>query len=157
MIKKNHYRKYCKVLADVIKLAKGKYYDNLLSNSTNRTKTTWNIINENINREPRENDISAININGIITHNSRAIANNFNYYFLTVAQHIITENNNNSDSAADKHSPLDYLHNAFRQPFPSIKLNFVSHKETVDDVSTLTTKASHGYDEISTKLIKQCT
>ena len=157
MMKKTiHYRKYCKVLADVIKLAKGKYYDNLLSNSTNRTKTTWNIINENINREPRENDISAININGIITHNSRAIANTFNDYFSTVAQHIITENYNNSDSAADKHSPLDYLHNAFRQPFPSVKLNFVSHKETVDDVSTLTTKASHGYDEISTKLIKQC-
>ena len=157
MIKKNHYRKYCKVLADVIKLAKGKYYDNLLSNSTNRTKTTWSIINENINNEPRKNDIASININSIITHNSWAIANTFNNYFSTVTQHIITENYNNSDSAADEHSPLDYLHNAFRQPFPPIKLNFVSHKEIEDFVSSLTTKAYHGYDEISTKLIKQCT
>ena len=36
--KKISYRRYCKVLAEVIKLAKRKYYNNLLTNSTNKTK-----------------------------------------------------------------------------------------------------------------------
>jgi hypothetical protein len=37
---KNYYKKYCKVLADVIKLAKKIHYNNLLVNSSNKTKTT---------------------------------------------------------------------------------------------------------------------
>jgi hypothetical protein len=54
---KNHYKKYCKVLADVIKLAKKIHYNNLLVNSYNKTKTMWNIINENINKKPQRNKI----------------------------------------------------------------------------------------------------
>ena len=50
----------------------------------------WNIINENINKRSQKNDISYLNINGTITHNSHVIANTFNSYFLTVAQHIHT-------------------------------------------------------------------
>jgi hypothetical protein len=37
---KNYYNKYCKVLVDVIKLAKKIHYNNLLVNSSNKTKTT---------------------------------------------------------------------------------------------------------------------
>jgi len=47
--KKTYYRRYCKVLAEVIKLAKRNHYNNSLTNSDNKIKTTWNIINENIN------------------------------------------------------------------------------------------------------------
>jgi len=62
--KRIYYRRYCKVSAEVIKLAKRKYYNNLLINSVNKTKTTWNIINENINKRHEKQDISSINING---------------------------------------------------------------------------------------------
>ena len=55
--KEIYYRRYCKVLAEVIKLAKRKYYNNLLINSVNKTKTTWNIINENINKRREKQDI----------------------------------------------------------------------------------------------------
>jgi hypothetical protein len=95
---KNYYKKYCKVLADVIKLAKKIHYNNLLVKSSDKTKTMWNIINENINKRPQRNDISFININGTMTHNRQVIANTFNTYFLTVAQHIHTENSKNSNS-----------------------------------------------------------
>jgi len=117
---KNHYKKYCKVLADVIKLAKKIHY--LLVNSSNKTKTMWNIINKNISKKPRRNNISFININGTITHNSQVIANTFN---------------------------------TLKQPIPSTKLNFVSPKEIEYVVSSLTTEDSHGYDGISTKILKQ--
>ena len=152
--KKIHYRKYCKVLTDVIKLAKQKYYNNLLTDSTNKTKTTWNIINENINKRHRRHDISSININGVFTQNNQVIADTFNSYFLSVAQHI-TANSKNSNSVGNHHNPLNYLHSTLTQPFPPNKLKFVSPKEIANVVRSLKTKESHGYDEIPTKVIKQ--
>ena len=77
---KNHYKKYCKVLEDVIKLAKKIHYNNLLVNSSNKTKNMWSIINENINEKPQRNNIPFININGTITHNSQVIANTLNTF-----------------------------------------------------------------------------
>jgi hypothetical protein len=65
--KKIHYRRYCKVLAEIITLAKKKHYNNLLTKSTKKAKTTWNIINEKINKRHGRQDISSININGVIT------------------------------------------------------------------------------------------
>jgi hypothetical protein len=98
----------------VIKLAKKIHYNNLLVNSSNKTKTTWNIINENINKRPQKNYISLLNINGTITHNSQVIANTFNTYFLTVAQHIHTENFKNSNSGVSENNALNYLYNVFK-------------------------------------------
>jgi hypothetical protein len=102
---KKHYKKNCRILTDVIKLAKKIHYNNLLVNSSNKTKTTWNIINGNINKRPRNNDISFIDINGTKTYNSQVIANNFNTYFSTLAQHIYTENFENILSGHCKQSP----------------------------------------------------
>jgi hypothetical protein len=154
---KNYYKKYGKVLADVIKLARKIHYNNLLVKSSNKTGTTWNIINENINKRPRGNDISFININGTTTHNRQVIANTFNTYFVAVAQHIQhihTENSKNSNSVASDNNPPNYLYNAFKQPIPAIKLIFVSSKEIEDIVRSFKTKDSHGYDGISIKILK---
>jgi len=123
---KKHYKKYCRILTDVIKLAKKVHYNNPLVNSSNKTKTTWNIINGNLNKRPRSNEISFININGTKTYNSQVTANTFNTYFLTLAQHIYTENFKNSNSVAIVHNPLNYLHDAFKQTIPPIKFKFVS-------------------------------
>ena len=76
---------------------------------------------------------------------------------MTVAQHIHTENFKNSNSGISENNPLNYLYNVFKQPIPSIKLKFVSPKEIEDDVTFVKTKDSHGYDGISTKIIKQST
>jgi hypothetical protein len=41
---KKYYKKYCGILANVIKEAKKCTYNNLINKSTNKIKTTWNII-----------------------------------------------------------------------------------------------------------------
>ena len=41
---KNYYRQYCKTVTSVIKEAKKYMYNNRIINSTNKMKTTWNII-----------------------------------------------------------------------------------------------------------------
>jgi hypothetical protein len=86
---KQHYKKYCRILTDVIKLAKHIHYNSLLVNSSNKTKATWNIINGNINKRPRSNDISFIDINGTKTYNNQVIPNTFNTHFSTLTQHIL--------------------------------------------------------------------
>jgi hypothetical protein len=69
----NEIKKITKNTVDVIKLAKKIHYNNVLVNSSNKTKTTWNIINGNINKRPMSNDTSFININGTKTYNSQHI------------------------------------------------------------------------------------
>jgi hypothetical protein len=51
-------------------------------------------------------------------------------------------------------NPVKYIFSAFNQSLPSIKLNFVSTKGTEDNINSLKSKDSHGYDEISIKILK---
>ena len=81
--------------------------------------------------------MSFIDINGTKTYNSQVIANTFNTYFSTLAQHIYTENFKNLNSVAIVNSPLNYLHDAFKQTIPPTKLKFVSPKEIEDVVNSL--------------------
>ena len=151
---KIYYRRYCKVLAEVIKLAKQKYYNNLLMNSTNKARTTWNIINENINKRHQKQDISSVNINGVIIQNSQIITNSFNMYYSSVAKHIMKEINN-SNTVGSKQNSGTYLHNTLQQPLPLYEFKYVSPKEIENVVKSLKAKESHGYDGIPIKVIKQ--
>ena len=47
---KNYSKQYCKTLTTVIGEAKRCMYNNQLTNSTNKIRTTWNIIKEETNR-----------------------------------------------------------------------------------------------------------
>jgi hypothetical protein len=148
--KKLHYRRYSKILAEVIKLAKRKYYNKLLINSTNKTKTTWNII-ENINNRRGRQDTSSIKINGDITQNNQVIADTFNNYYSSVAQHV-TNNFSNSNSVGNKHNPVNYLSNILKQPLLLDKLKFVSPKEIENVSKSLKSKEcliKLGYDAIN--------
>jgi hypothetical protein len=41
---KKHYKLYCRILTDVIEAAKTLHYDRLIPKSSNKIKTTWNIV-----------------------------------------------------------------------------------------------------------------
>jgi hypothetical protein len=47
---KNYYEPYCKILTKVIKEVKRTVHYNQTLNSTNKTKTTWNIIKSEMDR-----------------------------------------------------------------------------------------------------------
>jgi hypothetical protein len=40
----NYYKRYCKILSRVIKSAKQRYYNSILTRSKNKARTTWNIV-----------------------------------------------------------------------------------------------------------------
>jgi len=81
---KVHYIKYCKILSSVIRAAKKLYYDSLIQKSTNKVKTTWDIVKSHTNSKMITNKDYKINFKN--NHNT---ANAFNQYFSTVAEKLI--------------------------------------------------------------------
>ena len=73
-------KRYCRILTSVIKLAKNKYYNSILTSSNNKTKTTWNIVKSTLNMKPNTHNITSINVNGNLFSNSQVIAETFNKY-----------------------------------------------------------------------------
>jgi hypothetical protein len=63
-----------------------------------------------------------INVNDSLTNDSQIIADAFNKYFLTVVENVIIENIDGKNSFLYNTNPLEYLHNAFKQPFPVVQL-----------------------------------
>jgi hypothetical protein len=52
-------------------------------------------------------------------------------------------------------SPITYLSNAFKKPFPQIKFNYVSRHEIEKMIKSLKSSNSYTYDEISVKILKE--
>ena len=60
---KLHYKKYCKILSSVILTAQKMHFDKRLLKSTNRQKTTWNIVKNITNKGNSTNNIQSMIIN----------------------------------------------------------------------------------------------
>ena len=85
---KQYYKKYCKTLRLLITACKKKYYDTLISKSSNKTKTMWKIVKSITNKRNNQNKIVAININDQLISNPEIIANCFNSYYSCIAENI---------------------------------------------------------------------
>ena len=86
------------------------------------------------------------------TYNGQTIAESFNKHFASTARDMLTTKlklNKPSNHAY----PLHYLSKAFNHPFPPINIKYVSTTELENTVKELKIKHSHGYDEISTKIL----
>jgi len=82
------------------------------------------------------------------------MANEFNKYFSTIAKSINTKQNKPSPNIVGNTTPLYYLTQSFKNPFPNINLKSVSTNEIKNIIKSLKPKNSSGYDGISTKLLK---
>jgi potassium voltage-gated channel Eag-related subfamily H protein 8 len=141
---KKYYKQYCKILANDIKEAKKYDYNNQINKSTNKTKTTWNIIKKETNRYKRLTDST-------VYHNSPEA---FNDYFLTISENIIKNIRSNKQNHDTNNNPSYFLLNQPYRDFPNIKFRNTSPKEIENVIRSLKAKGSHGYDEISTKILK---
>jgi hypothetical protein len=142
------FKKYCKILMSTIKASKKLHYDNLISKSVNKTKTTWNIIKESINKNNGQTIIKSIKFNNNIIREPKLIADSFNTYFSTVAHSFIQK-------------PLKNIHNSvhnvssdLHKPNSVLYLNSVSTGEVYKIIQSLHNKNSSGYDEITSKILK---
>jgi len=68
---KTHYKSHCLILSKVIKAAKQLYYNNKISKSNNKIKSTWDIIKTETCKNHINVDTHLINIDGkLITVNN---------------------------------------------------------------------------------------
>jgi len=82
-------------LSNVTKKTKRLYYDNQITNSTNKIKTTWKTANLETYREVNNAAIeSFFNVDGIIMNYQPLIAGTFKDRFLSVTDNININQNN---------------------------------------------------------------
>ena len=147
VILNNYCNQYCKTLTSVIKEAKTYMYNNRIINSTNKMKTTWNIMKAETNR-----------LKGPITttiNNNQNSPKAFNKYFLSITENILQDVRCTKKQCPNiNKNPNYYLLNLFHKPFPSVKFKNTSPKEVEKIINALKIKEYPGYDEVSTKILK---
>jgi hypothetical protein len=109
-------------------------------------KTTWNIIKSETNRLKR----SHMNY-----ENSR---DSFNDHFLSIAERIMQRiRHSDTESTNANNNPMYYMSKMSHNPFPNIEFNSTSTGETERIINSIKVKNSHGYDGITTKMLKAST
>jgi len=109
-------------------------------------KTIWDIAKLLTGKKKNTKDVHQINVDGTITSDGQIIANSFNNYFLSIIGHCTL--------CAKGKKPIDYLYQAFKEPFPTIKYQNTTAAEIEKNTESLKAKNSHGYDAITVKILK---
>jgi hypothetical protein len=146
-----HYKVYCNILTKVINEAKKMYYNKRIINSTNKTKSTWKIINELLGKQHSSNDIQKLTIEDKHFTNQNDIANLLNQHFSTVVDKL---NCNNENNESYNNFSTCLPNKGIQDQIPSLVFKSFSTHEIINIIKSLKTKESYGYDEISTKPLK---
>jgi hypothetical protein len=79
----------------------------------------------------------------------------FNDNFLSVAEKIMQSiGHSDTEDTDDNKNPMYYLSKISYNPFPNIKFNNTSAEEIERIIKSIRVKSSHGYDGITTKMLK---
>jgi hypothetical protein len=78
-------------------------------------------------------------------------------YFLSITDKITSTINDNNSKGVNSNSPVDYLFQIYKNPFPDMKSDRTSTKEIEKNIQFPKTKTSHGYDEIPIQLFHKFT
>jgi len=123
-----------------------------LLKSNNKSKTTWNIINELLGKQCPSQDICEIIIREICLRNQHNIAEAFNKYFSSLID--LTNSKGKANKRHLNPSTYRYLEQGMGNFSPHLKFKSFSKKEITSIIKSFKTKNSFGYDGISTKVIK---
>jgi hypothetical protein len=125
---KDYYKNYFKILISTVQLAKKLYYNKLISQSSNKTKTAWNFIKSLTNKRPSSKEELMLNIEGKQIQNPQILADTFNNYFSEVDESVINIIKQDCNQI-NQHSHMEYLVHAFQQHFLPISFKSVTEKE----------------------------
>jgi len=127
------------------------YYNNKLTNSDNKPKTTWIIIETITNNKKNCHNI-LMQIDGKFTTQYETIAEKFNHYYVSVIN--IINNNKSTTDNTNKIYSLNYLYSAFKQNFTNITVKNTTIFEIEIIIKELKSEKSCGYDEITVIILK---
>jgi len=117
IVLKRFYKKYCKSLTSTIQLAKTLYFNHLISQSENKTKTACNIIRSLTNKQANSSEEPVLNITGKLITSPQILADTFSDYFSNTVEKSVTKIMKQDNNDFNKISYKQYSVNAFQQPF----------------------------------------
>jgi hypothetical protein len=123
---KNHFRLYCKTLKDAIREAKRQHYNRQVSNSSNKTRTTWDIVRPVTRKLTSDKTIQELEVNRKVIRKRQNIADFLNSFFLSV----VDDNINNNPIT--NNNPSDYLRQEADHSYPGIKYHPVTTRELAE-------------------------
>ena len=151
---KIYYKSYCKLLTKIIRQAKTLHYSNQILKSDNKSRTLWNIVKSQTGKKIIKDEVSILDTNGAIIHNKQKIANSFNDYFSTIAENLLQPYHAGSRMKQTNLTLKRDLPNNIRKPYPNIKYKYTSTQEIEKIIKSLKSKNAHGYDGVSTRILK---
>jgi hypothetical protein len=84
---KAHYINYCRVLKKVLRIPKKQHYSRLTAKSSNKVKTTWNIIKKETRKAHPTEQVPSVVVNNEKLKDPKSMAANAcNNFFLTVTE-----------------------------------------------------------------------
>ena len=134
---KQYYKLYCKTLVKVIKEAKRMTLGERILKSNNKSKTTWDIINELLGKQHTTHDIQKLTIDGNHLTNQHT-ADAFNKYFSS----IVDKTNSHSIGIKNhgKLSAYNYLVQQGGDSFSPLVLKPTSTQEIISIIKSLNTR-----------------
>ena len=147
-IKQVNFKTYERILKNMIKESKQKYYFDTFSAQKNDIKKTWATIDEKLNRKKNTADFPEefLYKEKTIT-DLKDIAKSFNEYFSNIGPSLSEK----IDMSGNTMTYSDYLTNPAHSRF---SFTPVSEKETLNIINNLKNKKSYGIDGISNVLLK---
>jgi len=88
------YQVYCKILSNVIRVAKRVYYDKKIKKSSKKYKTNCDIIKKLTNNQHSQISIQGLTIDSNHLKDQQGIADTFNNYFSSIIDKISNNNVN---------------------------------------------------------------
>lgn len=146
VVDKQYYKNYKSIYRRVIKQAKRLYFDKIIIDSENKSRTIWKIINKNVKRNNRVSEVATIKINNNEISDKKIIADSFNSYFVNLPKTLLSPNSNTGKKSVDSVPRTEN----------SIYLEPVTELEVLEAINNLKNSNSTGYDNLSVKIIKQC-
>ena len=152
---KQYCKLYCKILSNVTNEPKRLNYTKQIINSHNKIKTTQNIINAETGEKFINDDIFFVKRKDDDENNHCKVNFElFNNFFNGCRKKIYSTLNNNTVYCKNNINLTQYLSQIFKNYFPNIKINNTTTKETENIVNSLKLENSHGYDEITMRILK---
>jgi hypothetical protein len=98
--------------------------------------------------------MSILDTNGALTYNKQKIANSFNDYFSTIVENLLKPYQADSTIKQTNLIRNCSLPNNNSKPYPNMKYKYTSTQEIEKIIKSLKSKKAHGYDGVSTRILK---
>lgn len=139
---KLYYRKYKTVYNNLLVAAKRLYNDQTYSDSINKSKAAWSIINDNVNNSQKKNNIRELKIGDQLIEDKTQIADYLNLFFRNLENN--TTVNSYANSGEIKQTSV----------YSTMFLESTTEAEIFNIIMSLKNSWSSGIDNISSNLLK---